>query len=356
MAGGYEICCYRPEFTPQILELLKYLWGGEGNWRQTYFNWKYVENPFVDEVLGIVALHNGRVVGFRGYFATKWGISGTSKTSIILSPGDTCIDPDHRRQGLSVVMGKWAAQEYATRYKLFLNLSATKVSVPGYLKLGFYPLVTKKHLSKHTLTGLIKYVLMPKKRLAMRESRIAFGDFGKISVRDSPRAEDMQNVVMAQGQVPSKFTGIRDEKFFEWRFKNRNQKYVFYYYRNSDVITAYVVLNLSANNRRGYIVDYAGENTTALETIVDWIIKVKHFDILSGYAFGMDNNMTVMLERKGFSTASHVGRIEKYLHSECPILLRPTDHKLEEKDWFIDDIDLRIFKNWVIKPIYSDAV
>jgi len=60
-----------------------------------YFHWKYQENPNVDEPLGFVAIDQGKVVGFRGFFVTKWRIGNRDKTVRMLSSPDVCV---HRRQ------------------------------------------------------------------------------------------------------------------------------------------------------------------------------------------------------------------------------------------------------------------
>ena len=70
----YETRRYRSEFFPQVVDQLQYLLGNDHNNNRSYFKWKYDDNPYTESPLGIMALYKGKVVGFRGYFATRFQI------------------------------------------------------------------------------------------------------------------------------------------------------------------------------------------------------------------------------------------------------------------------------------------
>jgi hypothetical protein len=89
----YKISLYRPDFEHQVVDLLHYLWGNDFDNNLNYFRWKYDDNPYVKAPLGIVALKDGKSVGFRGYFATKWHICEKDFEILVLCPGDTCVHP-----------------------------------------------------------------------------------------------------------------------------------------------------------------------------------------------------------------------------------------------------------------------
>ena len=160
-----------------MVGLLGQLLGGDKLTNDTYFGWKYEQNPHAEKLLGIVALHEGKVVGFRGYSSARWH-TGTGRTMHVLVPGDTCVDAKHRQKGLSVAMGKLAMADYAATYQLFLNLSCTRNSLPGYLRLGFAPLADKVYLSRYGPLGLAWYVMSSKKQLPLTNARIRCGRFG----------------------------------------------------------------------------------------------------------------------------------------------------------------------------------
>ena len=194
----YEIRLYRSEFFPQVVELLKYLLGNDHYNNKSYFKWKYDDNPNTEYPLGIMALYKGKVVGFRGYFATRFQIKGKNDKIISLCPGDTCVHPDHRRKGLSVAMGNRASEEYTGKHPFFLNLSSTKISLPGYLRMRFLPLSSKTYLTRCSIAGLVKFLFNAKKRFNQIAPKIPFGTFDDIIVSQHPRPKEMHALIAGQ--------------------------------------------------------------------------------------------------------------------------------------------------------------
>ncbi len=353
--AGYEISVYSPEFMSQVVNILRYLWGDDYERNLSYFQWKYIENPSAETPLGIIALHRQKVVGFRGYFATSWQIPDKNCEIIVLCPGDTCIHPDHRRKRLSIAMGNIAMDEFASKYRVFMNLSAGKNAVPGYLRMGFIPLVDKAYLSKYNLLGLMKVLWASKKKSTLYQEKIRVGDFGDIVVRDFPEPEEMNTVSSRQIYEGHRITLLHDANFFFWRFKNKMNRYIFYYHRQNNITTGYIVIRLAKHNRRGYILDYAADDSAIIEKILAFIVKIKQFDIVSIYNYSFDNNLSQVFENLRFKTNSLVRKIERKLQGEWPILVRPVKRNYTESDCFIEGLDIRRIESWSIKAICSDG-
>lgn len=352
---GYDVLHYHPGLMPGVVSLLKYLWGDDYNGNLSYFKWKYDDNPFSASPLGMVVLYKGEVVGFRGYFETRWQRHGLSDEIIVLCPGDTCVHPDHRMKGLSVIMGNTAKKEYAKKYKLFFNFSSTKKSLPGYQKMGFFPLVKKTYLTRYSLPGLARFIMQEKKIMSPGPRKITFGKFDDILVSDRPRPEDMSTVITrSQAKDKEKISLFQDEAFFRWRFANKRNRYVFYYHIKDNIATGYVVTGMLPGSQRGYILDYAENERGSLQKIFQYIINTKHFDILSTYNFSLNDELSATLNGLGFRTSGILQKIEKYLSGECPLFVRPIKNEFVEEDWFIEGLDVRDIDNWEIKGICSD--
>jgi len=351
----YEIKLYHPDLMSQVVSLLSHLWGKDHDNNLSYFRWKYHENPYTENPLGIVAFHNGNVVGFRGYFATKWQIHGEDPKIFVLCPGDTVVDPDHRRKRLSVIMGDRAMDEYESKYKAFFNFSSTKNSVPGYLRMGFTPLVNKSYMNRNNILGLMKFILAVNNREELHQGKITFGDFGNIIVSDNPKPKEMAAVVYGQKSHSRRIALFQDEKFFTWRFSNNRRKYAFYYYRRNNVVDGYVVINVSANNKRGFISDYSVADPVAIEKIMEFILKKKHFDIISIYSYSLNDDLLKILRKRHFKTKSLTRTIEKRKDGEWPLFIRPVKRNYAETDCFINGLDIRKIESWAIKEICSDG-
>lgn len=355
MKSGYEICRYRPEYESQVTELLLDFWGGDFLTNQACLRWKYEDNPYTESPLAVVALHKGKVKGFRGYFATRWHIPGENYETIVLSPGDTFVHPEHRGSGLSVSMGKMAMNEYASRYKVFLNLSASRSSVPGYLKMGFIPLAMKTYLNRYSVRGLINFFAKSKgQRKSFRE--IPSGEFGDVLVDNKPRPEEMSDVVSGQAIGRRRLTLLQDKTFFQWRFNNKLQRYIFYYQRKNNKTTGYLVVRLSPSGHRGYIIDYGASDNASIERILRFVVNSGHFDVLSILNVNLTDDFLQILKRAGFKAGGLMRMAQKKTRGEWPLLVRPVRQDYHEDECFIGGLDIRHNESWQIKEICSDGV
>lgn len=296
----YRIVPYHTEIFDKVLGLMKFLHGSQHDINIAHFLWKYHDNPYTDSPLGVVALHNGDVVGFRGYMATAW-----NKTTVLCA-GDTVVDPEHRRKGLSVAMGEKARDEYRS-YGVFMNLSGTISSVPGYLKLGFVPLVDKVYLYKDGLQG-----------------------------------KSSSNVRKTQTPITHKdpddtIALIRDDRFISWRFKNNKRQYTFYCCQQ-DCIT--IGMN---EHHSSLILDYTENDVDVLKIIIEHIVEVESFHGIMIKDFNLSDSFSQVLKELDFKQRS-----KRHVQ---PVLVRPTGD-----DWFIDGLDIRKIENWELRGICSDNV
>lgn len=354
--ADYEIKHYCPDFKHEVVNVLRYLWGANTDVNLSYFEWKYEHNPHAEDPLGIVALHHATVVGFRGYFVTSWHIPDILTEIEVLCPGDTCVHPEHRRSGLSVSMGKMAMQEYASKYRLFLNSSATRNSVPGYLRLGFRPLKDKTYLNRCNLMGLIRFNFISDRITELPDNRIRFGETDNILVSETPRPKEMYQIICTKRPQTQKLTLLQDEVFFEWRFNNKRKRYVFYFCKKNGLITGYVVTRIPPNKRRGYIIDYADTDNGSLEEILRFIIKMNHFDVLSIYNISISDSLLETLQRLRFKSDGLIRAKDKNRLGECPLLIRPVNQSYSEHDWYLEGLDMRRIENWDVKEICCDGV
>jgi len=375
-SSEYQIVPYSSEHLSQVARLMKYLWSNDIELNLKYFKWKHADNPCTEHPLGMVALHDGNVVGFRAYFALKYRI-GEGNEFILLIPGDTVVHSKHRRKGLSVAMGRRATAEYESKYRAFLNFTSNANSLPGYINLGFFPLASKiplvifskdkgledlmpsklkKYARKYRRHGFNQLVSAIRKISTFRKEKSPFGEFGNIIVSDSPKPEEMYRVIIKQSQENKKIELLKDEDFFRWRFLNMNNKYIFYYYRSGGSITGYLVISIPPQKiQRGKILDYAQYDNEALEKILDYIIESGYPKTLSVLSFGLNENLIQALKRLNLYESVLSQKEKEHDSGELQLLVRPVKEKLDESDWFIDVMDIRNFENWEIMPICSDG-
>lgn len=347
--GDYRLRLFGPEHLDGVVDFMAYLWGGDSKKNMAFFRWKYYDNPYAKVQPGIIAFYKDAVVGFRGYVPSKWYIPARRHTFEILSPADTCVHPEHRRRGLSVEMGRLAMETYQTSYAAFLNLGATANSVPGYLKMGFAPLCQKTILSRYNpvLFSLGRFGAW----IREQRRRIETGEFGDIMVSGKPLAGEMSEVVSKRNSGDNRIVLSQGDDFFRWRFNNPRNRYIFYYLKRDNLISAYIVLFVSRDDRFANIIDYAETETGGIEDVLRFIIKMKHVGVLSIWDCSLSREMRRVLSGFGFSSQGRLINELKKKNGVWPALARPVGERCTEVDWFVEGIDFRHAENWELKEI-----
>lgn len=350
----FQVQPFAPEHLPEVARLLRHLWSADVAGNQRVFTWKYLENPQRAATPGIVALLDGTVVGFRGYFVASFVAPGASAPIRILCPGDTCVEPSCRQWGLSVEMGKLASPLFAADFSLFLNTTTTHASLPGYRKLGFLPLASKAYHSAYRLIDLARYVHAYSERPSPSSSRIRCCEDGDFVVSREPRAAEMAAVAGRPGEPRSGLAPLRSAENLHWRFRNPQRLYVFYYAYARGEMLGYVVLGLSPNLRRGYLLDFVDVDRVSVASLLAGILRRRDVDILS-VAVASLGSTSIDWRALGFKTRGLLRRLERQRTGELPLLIRPVAADFGESHWLLAGLDARDIRHWQYREMVSDA-
>lgn len=362
--SDYTIDLYQPDQISRVVEFLgQNVWGRTTEENVAYFKWKYHDNPYASQPLGIVAAHGENIVGFRGYFATNWYLGSIDNRITILIPGDTVVRSDHRRQGLSVSMGRLAMERFASSCSVLLNTTASKSAMPGYLRMGFVPLRSKEYFRKSTLTRdvevMVKAALRKGKNvtdLPADMDKIAFGDFGDIEVSKDPRPKEMAAVVSGDQQATKSITLLQDETFFCWRFANPRGGYVFYFSKSGGQILGYIVIRVSDDIEQGFIVDYGQRDGGHIGRILNYIDSTGVFAELNILDASIDKSILDTFKARRFKDSGLHHLVKKWIYGDRPLMVRPVKQRCSEADWFLGGLDIRDMANWRYRQICQDNV
>src|SRR5262245_65946920 len=101
------------------------LWSPSLALNQSYFQWKFVENPHSQFGDIFLATAEDRLVGMRGFMGTLWTDPGGSPLAIPMA-GDTVVAEDHEGHGIVMRLSDEGRREFASRgMPLVLNTSAS---------------------------------------------------------------------------------------------------------------------------------------------------------------------------------------------------------------------------------------
>jgi GNAT superfamily N-acetyltransferase len=338
----YEFKEFTSEYRSGVLDILTYLWKYPRHIIEKLFRWKHETNPLLSQPIGIVALCDGQVVGFRGLFAEQFQI--VDSTIKVLSPCDTCVHPDHRRKGLLTKMSAVAMDLYKDEFRFFLNLSSNNASGSGNMKMGYQVLSHKSYFRR-----LNPFKLLPKWLIWPR--RVC--DNLRIYTEPDVFAPLVTSVYERQPAM-SRCDMVRSEDYVHWRYSNPRAKYRFLFLMEGDAPTCYFALRVF--DHAAWVMDYAGiSEMEGLPSLLSIVTKSQPFVILSILDLPMPQSLKKSLRTQHFHAYERLEQIIRRRSPYFPILLRPVRADFREQDWFVDNRDMRLIENWNLTSISSDG-
>ena len=238
-ADEYEIRAYEPADRNAVRSLYEQTFGPRS---ETWFEWYYLENPYLEEVPIVVAEHAGEVVAARPSLPVPLNVGGNRMLALVQV--DPMVSPDHRRQGLFSRMVTHVYRRYASREPT-ISVGFPNEAVKGALeKLG-------SELSLHAGVSyrFPEYFRIQDPRAMVRESTdkpapLAFARLstsavgGYLAVRDALAAGGGDIAVERIEGVPTTrlaslagepslgvIRAVRDEEFYRWRFGDPRYDY-----------------------------------------------------------------------------------------------------------------------------------
>ncbi len=121
---------------PEIIAVLKSSLG-EGLLPKSaeYFIWKHFENPFGESKI-LLAKENNQIIGVRAFMYWNW-VCGAENIKTVRAV-DTSTLPSHQGKGVFKKLTLQAVEECTKEGVEFVFNSPNKISIIGYLKMGWY--------------------------------------------------------------------------------------------------------------------------------------------------------------------------------------------------------------------------
>jgi GNAT superfamily N-acetyltransferase len=357
VAASYEITGYRPELRTQIVELQRHVWTAEMESNAAYFAWKYERNPYLDDVIVHVALHEGRVVGMRGMSGTNWRM-GTGEVLPALCAGDSVIHADHRDQGLQTRIMRAAEKDIAKLgYRFAFNFSGTPVTRLASLAAGWRRVRRLEALVRSRRRGMVDRILrrqpVPFRRLDERIAHHQGRLDGPVSVEVSSRPADMAELVRSL-HAAERIHHVRDETFFAWRFQNPCSTHRFFFLGDSR-LDGYLVLQKTLvpdPTIRGInILDWEGRSTAARAALLDAVVRWCPDAMLRVWACSVSAEDRTLLLARGFKPEPQPVRADSRIRE---FIVLPTSGVRSATAWLHGGVNLLDADNWELRMAYSD--
>ena len=363
MKTDFEIVRYSKTFKDQVVALTTHLWSSNTGLNAAYFEWKHEQNPYIEEPLVWLALHQGEVVGMRGVFGSKWEIGSPDETFTFPHADDLVVRPDFRNQGVVTQIHRAAFEDLERmKFPYIVSLSAGPLTVLGSLAMGWkrVGLMTpySKKNSIHKLSKTAPYSLFGRV-LGIYEnylSRTAFDRLdhkshsrtnASISIGSQPRSEEMSRLL---NRIPSngRIRHLRNQEYFDWRFRNPLHRYRFLYWDETE-LEGYLVLQQNRKRREFNIVDWEGTTQQVQSELLDAAFRFSTFPEISCWTLSLSDESRTLLSKAGFRGRAPRSELDL---DEC-LLVRPACEDSFTEDWTLNGVHMLDPQNWSIRMIFS---
>jgi hypothetical protein len=371
----YEVVRYSPEFDAEIARLQQLLGNRDPGHHAKCLEWKYAQNPYFDETLIYLALHEGHVVGTRGVFGTLWQVDEDSSRHLLPYADDLVVAPEHRNRGVVSLIMKAAFDDLAQRgHRFAISLSAGPVTYVSSLAGGwrsagsFEPVRRGQGTAAHppsrarALARQVRLLRRLVMMLRLHRSRAVFRNLdrggrasrGYISVSDRPRIDAMVDLI-ARLPWDGRIRHVRDACYFAWRFRNPDREYRVLF-AGEDRLQGYLVLQRSVSDLwdldRVHIVDCEATDDVVRADLLAAALSWGRFGSEQAWLAGAGEATRALLREHGFATdpdrlrVRHQGLLVRRL-GEPP----PDDRS--SAGWHLGSRDLLNIKDWDMRMLYS---
>jgi len=381
MGLSCEIVRYGPEFKKQVLDLQTKLWSPDLALNTAYLEWKYERNPYLHEPLIYLAVHDGRVVGMRGFFGVQWEAGFPSQKFPGLYADDLVIAPGHRNRGLIAKIMATAFEDLASRnYRYVFNLSAGPITLLSSLSMGWRSAGSMQPMRWRSwpsalragVSRILRRVPLVSRTIDRRCSgwlekrRKSFVELDRdrpkqpfrtapwIFCEDMPRCTAMAELIERIGSK-GRIRHVRDREYFDWRFQNPLSRYRFLFWDKTG-LDGYLVLqeytSEFASKDGVNVVDWEGADTAVQVELLQAAVSYAGERSLMIWSATLPPDTIALLGAQGFKSV----RQPRGTIQQCPaVLVRPIRDEHLDGEWLFSDRRLLDLDNWELRMLYSMA-
>jgi hypothetical protein len=387
----YDIVRYSSEYAQQVAELQTHHWHGDPAVNQAHFEWKYLQNPYIKPAIVHLAIADGRVVGMRGMFGSRWEVNGRPEAFVVPCTSDLVILPGHRSVALIMRIFQVSVDDLAgLGYDYVFSLSAGPVTQRAAVRAGLRSLgaiettvrsvpaapavrlstVLRDYASRLPVVPVayrrIRHVMRWVRPKAEELRYRTFGALDRnhaaagrarddLSLEATPRPAAMAALIRRLAW-DGRIRHVRDEQYLTWRYASPRSRFRFLFAGGSD-LDGYLALRALAfsGGDRAEIVDWEGTTLELRTRLLAAAIAWGEFSELSIWSGTLAPDVQVVLRDHGFKPRPHQPQPSDKGELPPTIFLRPVDRdRLKVRDWSIGARPLLDLANWDLRMIYRD--
>jgi GNAT superfamily N-acetyltransferase len=354
MAAEYDFVVYEPGLKSLVADLQVHLWSRRVATNLRYLDWKFEHNPYLDDPLLYLAIHEGRAVGMRGIFGALWEENG--RRFQIPCASDLVVAPEHRDRGLHSRIMELAFQDLARRgFEYVFNLSAGHLTYLGSRAMGWRGIGSvapaERESPDPSILRRIRRQTGPMlgRPFLLFDSRTPHQRKSPIRVSRYPDPPAMASLVTRLGS-DGRIRHVRDETYFAWRYRNPLCRYRFLFWREAD-LEGYLVLSCRPRMKVVSIVDHEATDVEVFSALLQAAVSLGTFDRLHIWTRSLSPPELARLDALGFKPHEQPPGIT---HFRRTVLVRPVDLQNHGSEWTLAGRRLLEPASWDLRMIYAD--
>ncbi|HTO53180.1 MAG TPA: GNAT family N-acetyltransferase [Myxococcota bacterium] len=373
---GERVVPYSPAYKDAIAELQTGLWSPQLERNRRYLEWKHEHNPYGGAPRIYLLLRGEELIGMRGFYPSRWQVGDPSRVVDLLVADDFMFKEEHRNEGLVTSLMQAALDDLRREgIEYVFNLSGGRITVLHSLAMGWRSagslapveriasdqgLLKSLHARAASLPLLGRFArlstpaeLSPLARFDSRLGERVSAHGERVELSATPRPKAMADLI---GGLASddRICHVRDESFFEWRFRNPLHEYRFLYVGGSS-LEGYLVLKWNCAARtptsRVQIVDLEAATPSALLVLLDAAIEEGRFPELATWQATRPRAVAGALGRFGFEATGGGG----IAHDRPCILVRCLEEGRPVQEWTLHGLPLLELSRWDMRMLFTMA-
>jgi GNAT superfamily N-acetyltransferase len=355
----YDVVPYESHHRDQVLDLQAIHWGADRERNDQLFTWKYEQNPWLRTPKLYLVFHSGELIAMRGFWGSRWEAGSPAMAADILGAGDLVIAPGHRDRGVFTLLMRHVVEDPSNANVPFLfNLSASAPTRLGALSMGWRDIGPVRQVrwerpkERQKLFGA-KETTDATRNDPFREidAIIERGKTPRASVQVSsePLPDEMAALVRQSGH-DGRIRHVRDEAYFQWRFRHPRPRFRFLFHRSPAAIDGYLVLQHKGGDSHVKIVDSEGSGG-ALKGLLETALHDCGLWRIVCWRASIAGVPDADLARQGFVEVPVKSIAEPF----PTVIVLPNTSTPTEGSWQLGGRDVRDASNWDLRQAYGDG-
>lgn len=377
--GEYRIEEFRPELLDGMASVFGLLLGRNSDRSRECLQWKHLEAPTGGGPILLAVTHGAShdVVGMTGYIPTKFAIGSTGRVVRLACWVDLVVRPDHQKRGLGALLETESTtvlkrKGFPAAIGLSQNPATTALSSGrGWLPIGHatHARLGQPRTADGTSSGGGRLQRLARRGIRAVRRRIAsvapssFSLFDRRAPRDAPAgfpveaSRDPRPAAMvrlaAACEDGRRLQRVRDEEYFQWRFRNPISNYRFLYKWDDDRLRGFLVMQEFVNQTDGRVafVDITTESSQVAVDLLRSALALGGFGHVTMLAHSLADDVHEYLGRHGF-------RFEGPRRGVPSLILKPLETVEPGQSDCVPLFDLinpMVLDSWHLQLIDSDA-